>query len=281
MSKSSIIQCILSVLLAGYLVAALVMSDRMSARALCRDIDVVILDEDNTGFVKREEIMRELDTLPDRAPMLPIRSIDIHAVENRLRGNDNIESVECERMSNDRLRIEIVPMKPVARVFDGTRSYYINKDGKQLMANARYRVDVPVIVGKCDSVVTATSLLKLLDYIKNDSTWNALVTAVKIDRNHDIILVPMIRGHVINFGDTNHVENKFRRLHTMYRKVLPLKGWEYYDTVSVKFRGQVVATRRTKKLPEPLIKFDDESVIDEADVNTMLTDDDPDGKTPA
>ena len=32
----------------------------------------------------------------------------------------------------------------------------------------------------------------------------------------------------------------------MYKKVLPYKGWEEYDTISVKFRGQVVATRRVK-----------------------------------
>lgn len=32
----------------------------------------------------------------------------------------------------------------------------------------------------------------------------------------------------------------------MYRKVMPYKGWEAYDTISLKFEGQVVATRRDK-----------------------------------
>lgn len=259
-------------LLLGYLVAALVVSDRMSAESLCRDIDVVILDKAGTGFVRSEEIFRELDTLPAVAASMKIRSIDTHAIESHLRRIDNIESVQCERRSNDRLRIEVVPMLPVARIFDGDGSYYINKDGKQLTANSRYRVDVPVIVGHCDSMLPATSLLPLLSHIQNDSTWSSLVTAVKIDRNRDIILVPMIRGHVINFGDTTGIGNKFDRLYAMYRRVLPVKGWEYYDTISVKYAGQVVATRRTKRPSEPLIKFDEEGVIDEADINTMLTD---------
>ncbi len=274
MTKGNIIRCILSVLLLSYLVAALIYVDRMSAETMCNGLDIVITDDSNTGFVKISEIVRELDSLPDKARKMKIRSIDTNAIEKHLSSIDNIETVECVRRANDRLRVSVIPMKPVARIFDGHSSYYINKDGKELTANARYRVDVPVVVGHCDSLLPATSLLKLLDFIQNDSTWNSLVTAVKIDRNRDIILIPMIRGHVINFGDTTAVKNKFDRLYTMYRKVLPIKGWEYYDTISVKFAGQVVATRRTKRLPEPIIKFDEETIVDEADINTMLTEDD-------
>ena len=43
-----------------------------------------------------------------------------------------------------------------------------------------------------------------------------------------------------------------------YREVLPVKGWNYYDTISVKWRGRVVATRREKKAVEyePLTETD-------------------------
>ena len=53
---------------------------------------------------------------------------------------------------------------------------------------------------------------------------------------------------------------------------MPIKGWNYYDTISVKWRGQIVATRQEKSLPEPLIRFDraDDEIYDE-DVNSMLT----------
>ena len=34
----------------------------------------------------------------------------------------------------------------------------------------------------------------------------------------------------------------------MYHKVMPYKGWDEYDTISVRFRGQIVATRRDKTL---------------------------------
>ena len=103
------------------------------------------------------------------------------------------------------------------------------------------------------------------------------------DRNHDIILVPVIRGHVVNFGDTSMVDDKFLRLRTFYRKVLPTVGWQHYDTIAVKWRGQVVATRRHKR-PEPvqLITIEEQSgILDRFDDETtqcrtaILTDTDP------
>ena len=60
--------------------------------------------------------------------------------------------------------------------------------------------------------------------------------------------MPVIRGHVVNLGDTSLIANKFDRLKVFYREVMPVKGWNFYDTVSVKWRGQIVASRREKKL---------------------------------
>jgi hypothetical protein len=91
-------------------------------------------------------------------------------------------------------------------------------------------------------------MLPLIEYIKNDSTWKSLVSNIKVSpKNNDIYIIPIIKGHVINFGDTTLIENKFARLKTIYKDVFPVKGWDYYDTISVKWEGQVVATRSKKK----------------------------------
>ena len=53
-------------------------------------------------------------------------------------------------------------------------------------------------------------------------------------------------GHVINIGRPEAFDNKFAKLKEFYTKVMPDKGWMYYDTISVKYNHQVVATRRVK-----------------------------------
>ena len=138
-----------------------------------------------------------------------------------------------------------------------------------MLADSKYLIDVPIIIGKFDTVHKAVSMLPMLSFIKNDSTWNSLVSVVKVADNRDIIIVPMIKGHVINFGDTSLVENKFDRIKTIYKEVMPIKGWNYYDTISVKWKGQVVATKKDKKKTNIKASFADSIDEEEVSVETM------------
>ena len=163
-------------------------------------------------------------------------------------------------------------MQPVARIFDGKDSYYINKDGKRISADARYHLDVPVLTGNFDSIHQAKELLPLLDYIKSDSMWNTIISMVKIDKKHEILLVPAIKGHVIKFGNMDNMDNKFVRLHRFYHEVMPVKGWSCYDTIAVKWDGQIVATKRKKKVVDKDLTYDEEIENEWPDVATMQVD---------
>ena len=70
----------------------------------------------------------------------------------------------------------------------------------------------------------------------------------------------------------SNIENKFARLRRMYEEVLPVKGWDCYDTLAVKWSGQVVATKRAKKLADSKVKYDDEIENEAPDVGSMIAD---------
>lgn len=276
LSRANIICCILSILLVGYLVVALITSSSMSMAATApakMPVKISVAGEDSTSFVTRREIAVIVKDYFSGNTITPsaIPTLDI---ENTLNSIDNIENARCTRRSNDRLWIEVTPMIPVARVFDNHGSYYINREGKRLTASLKYRCDVPVITGKLEERHSATRLMSLLDYITTDKSRAELVTALELKPNGDVILIPPFRGHVINFGDPEtDIANKFDRLTTMYRDILPAKGWDYYDTLSVKFRGQVVASRRKPRQRDPLLILDpDGDASDNEDISTMTVD---------
>ena len=270
MTKTGVIRCLLSVVLIVYLVMALLISNDMAARDMCRGFQIEVMQNGaSRNFVSKSEVERLLAEWNLDKTDIPASQVPIHTIESKLNAIDNIEHAVVERTATNKIRISVTPMIPVARIFDSMgHSYYINREGKRLTANARFRLDVPVITGHFDADHHPRMLLPLLSRIGNDSAWNALVEP----KHHDVILIPMIRGHVINLGDTSDIDNKLSRVMTMYRRVLPLKGWTFYDTLNVKWRGQVVATRRVKSIPEPLIRFDQEGdETDDEDVNSMLT----------
>lgn len=241
--------CILTVILAAYCCYAIVITGKMAKVDMLRDFEIVLAD--SSRFVNADDVRAEIGFDADSLRRTPRTDFDMAALERHLKASDKLQDARVNMTNRGNIRITVEPVVPVARVFEpGKKSYYINAGGKVISAELRYHIDVPVLVGEFDSVYPAKRLLPLLDKISASPALSAITATVTQEKNGNIIIVPTIVGHVINFGDTSMVDDKFSRLLTFYRRVAPGEGWNMYDTVSVKWRGRIVANRR-HKAPEP------------------------------
>ncbi|MDE6588493.1 MAG: hypothetical protein K2K40_09165 [Paramuribaculum sp.] len=254
-----------------YLVVTLSFTSRNAATQPCAGLRVMVRDSTTHPFVTATELTRELGELPSRIAGMKLADINTDSIEHMLADIDKIEAVRVVTLTDGHLLVDVNPMEPIARVFPtGRRSYYINRSGKRIAASPRYHIDVPVIQGRfadTDTAFTPIKLLPLLDWLDKHPEWGAFVSAIKADSPTDVIIVPMIRGHVVNLGDINALDSKFRRLRTFYELVMPHKGWETYDTISLKWGGQAVATRRDKRMR---VIPNLEEIEEEVDTNTMI-----------
>lgn len=269
--RSTIIMSILSLALVAYICFALPATARMARADKFNGCEINVADSARTGFVTVADVSQECGGILSWIGDRPIAHVDLNKLEQTLRRCDKIEQVNVCVLNNGTLHIDVQPMQPVARVFDGRASYYINAEGKRISADPRYHVDVPVVVGHFSERYPAARLLPLLHHIASHPDLDALVSTVRQEPNGDIIIIPAIRGHVVNFGDTARVDDKFRRLSVFYRKVMPVCGWETYDTLAVKWSGQVVATRRNKALGETHLHARLEEFDDIDDHDTMIS----------
>lgn len=240
LTKRGITLCLLSLALSLYLVIGLATTNGMASEAQCNGVKISVSQNAMSPFVTADDIDHELGGIVASADTALAASYNLRDIEHRLAALSIIESVNCQRLANDVIAIDVVPMVPVARVFDNRGSYYINKAGKHLLASARYQIDVPVIIVDNDSLTNASEIIPLLDQINANATWAQLVGALKVDRRGDIYIVPTVSGHIINIGDGSNFDDKMKRLFAFYNQVLDVKGWNYYDTISVKYANQVI-----------------------------------------
>ncbi len=264
----------MSLLLIAYLAVTTSLTSRMAREDVCKGLLIEVNDTSANPFVTADELARELHGLVERASGRQFSEIDTDSLRSLLQRIDKIEDVRVVRYADGYIRIFVDPMHPVARIFDRARSYYINRQGKRISADARYRIDVPIISGQfADTAFTPLDLLPLIDWLEASEKWGSMVTMIKVDSPTDILLIPAIHGQVINFGEPDPAtfDDKFRRLDKMYADVLPVKGWNYYDTISVKWNRQVVATRRDKSVADNGYVVVEEH--DDADVGSMMTGD--------
>lgn len=246
------IMAALSVVIVAYFVVSWIYTSSTAANRVCEGVLVSVHDTSEIHFVTPEDLAGELGELPKNARYTRLRDIDIDSIERMLSVFDKIEHVNVNLLSSGKILIDVWPMRPIARIFDSAgHSYYINRSGKRIAANHRYFLDVPIIYGDFSASFPATSLIPLLDYIESDPDWNEAVAMIEVRSPNDIIVVPAIRGHVINLGDTLNLPDKFRRVKLMYSKVMASKGWDYYKEISVKWGGQIVGVKRESSGPAP------------------------------
>lgn len=247
-------------LLTAYLVGMVFWSRSEASRHKCKGISIAMEEKGLSDTITVRGVTRELKRYGKPIVGSPVNTINTLEIENYLMRLNNFESVECYISTNGYLNVRISPMVPEIRVFEGDKSYYVNKDGKRISANAEFYTNVPIVSGKFTKDFSPKEILPVVRFVENDPELKDLIAMYSAKDADNIILVPRITGHVVNFGDTTRLEEKKRMLLTAYQKIMPYKGWEEYDTISVRFRGQIIATRRNKT---PLYPF--ETVVEEED----------------
>lgn len=261
------------VILLAYAAGMTVWANKAAREHILTDIEIKVDGSASMDSIIRRGVTEELRNYPQKLVGMPLHQVSTVDVEKYLSKYSNFESVNCMISSRGTLIVKIVPLIPVMRVFFGDNSYYINKEGKHIVSNAEFFSDVPIVSGRFSRNFPPRAVLPLVNYIKNDPMLAELVSMIFAENGDNLILVPRIKGHVINFGDTTRLDEKKKALTLFYRQVMPYKGWEEYDTISVKFRGQVVATRRDKTRLNHAEEYIEEEDMEEG---TLPRDDDGD-----
>lgn len=265
-----LIQYSILVILAVALTVGIIWAREKSRGELCTSVDVEVVNADSTSFVTPQGVLSDLKGQGISLVGKHMGDINASDIEEALRLSPYLENADIVKCLDGRILIRVSQLVPVLRVFDGEQSYYMNRSGKKMNASSFYHCDVPVVQGHFTRKYSPLRLLPLIDYVESDSLLHSLVTMYCVRDTNNIILVPNISGHVVNIGNADGFENKFAKLKLFYKEVMPKKGWNTYDTISVKWNHQVVATRRVKAVQQ-VIEYDPEDDEQAPDIETMTT----------
>ncbi len=267
----TIIKVLICVLLIGYVSVAFALARLENSTRTCAGIDLRIDGSSIPDSVMRQGVSSQLKKYNHKIKGEKIGNINLQQIEDYLGKFSNFESVECSFNPDSRLRITITPIKPEVRVFaaDGS-SFYINRYGKRIDADAEFYIDVPVLLTSKTGNEHLAAALPVIRYVNSDSELKSLIAAYKVDGPHDVILIPRIHGHVVNFGDSTRLNEKRSAILAAYRQIMPVKGWNMYDTISVKFKNQIVATRRNKMISNHGMVEDEGEDLEEATLPEVI-----------
>lgn len=214
------------------------------------EMDVDILEQEGNFFTDDLEVIDLMtDKSADYVIGVEMGELSPKTLEQRVESNPFVKDAQVYRDLKGRLQIKVKQSKPIARVFvDGTNDRYIDEDGRVLPINAKHTARVPLVETEFDFLwehsMSESSygleVFELLKYIENDAFWNAQIAYVYVRKDGEVELYPQVTKQVIEFGKPVELEEKFSKLMTFYKEILPKKGWNSYDRVNLKFKNQII-----------------------------------------
>jgi cell division protein FtsQ len=239
--KTKIISILTIVLLVVLVVAANIWRRQSIVRDVRVDIDYCGADTLVTSMQVAELVKKELPSLTSQM----LRDVDLKRVEKAAAKSPYLRDCEAGTSIGGSVVVFASQRRPIVRVCAKDKEYYLDDKG--------YRVPVSHI-GSCDVIVASGNIpykgngLKevwtLASFFDQHPDVAPLFDQIYRDGIGDLFVTPKLGNHVVQVGSADNLEEKFNNLKALYTRGLPQAGWETYKQVSVKYRGQVVCTKR-------------------------------------
>lgn len=226
------------------------------SRQLCADVVTRFEGQQDNMFLNKDT----LELIVKRANGRPVRStpmgeLNTSDLELALEENPYIRGAEVFKDVNSRLIVEVELRKPLARVInvDGS-SFYLDREFKKMKVVSSWVPNVPLVHGlvmeplaPADKLLSKelASLRELLLHIEGDEFLRAQISEVVVGENGEVTLFPEVGDMSIEFGKPDQVKEKFEKLILFYQQVTGKTGWNHYRAVSLKYKNQVVAKKRS------------------------------------
>jgi cell division protein FtsQ len=237
-SVRKILQLLLTITVATGCIVAMVSASSIEGEKVLKGHPIVHIKNDRKyQFIEQQKIMdlaiysRNIDILNT-----PVSRLNLRDIEKAIKADPWVADAQVFVDIDRVMQIYVTQRVPVARIFrrDGT-SYYMDSTLHTMPLSDSYTYYTVVVTNAPE--------------MGNDSAGYALrkqiatlVGAIIVDSTGMFELMPVLGNQRILFGDTSGMHEKFSNLVAFYKNVLNRIGWDKYETLDVRFKGQVVAS---------------------------------------
>lgn len=239
-----IVSIIVATLLFCYIVFITFFFRQMKREVVCHDLEVVVKDSLDKHFVSESDLVYILK----KAGLNPIEksmnAINTDKIESVLLKNEMIARVEAYKTPSGIVKLEVEQKIPVLRVIGTSGNYYVDNLGSTMPISRRYVAHVPIATGYVEKELAITDLYKFALFLQENDFWNNQIEQIFIHQDNEVELIPRVGNHRIILGTFSDFEEKLDNLKLFYQKAIPKVGWEKYSVISLKYKDQIVCTKR-------------------------------------
>lgn len=243
------IKVAVSVLAISFLIA---FSEHKQDGLLCKNIVIELDNTTENHFLDEADIMKLVEGSGQAIKGTSLDHINLKAIETRLKYDKHILDADLFGDLKGNLIVNVELRRPIARIVqENAPDAYIAEDGVIMPVSENYTSRVVLISGGYVKTLLASEdiskleegkqLLELIEFVNEDKFWKAQIAQLDINSSGKITIYPQVTGQIVQFGNAEEIESKFKKLMIFYKEILPQRGWTRYERVNLEYEGQVIA----------------------------------------
>ena len=233
-----------------FIIGTLAFTSIESKNIMCTDIEVVF-DDSDLIHIDKEKLVRLVKNADNKILNKTLDKINSEIIEDEIENIPAILTADVYKLIvNEKgsykgvLVVKVKHREPVMRVITSSGGYYLDKYGMRIPVSSSYTTNVLVTTGSISEKFAVEKLLPFVLYVQENDFWNAQIEQVYVEEDGDVLLIPLVGGHIIELGELDNYNEKLNVMRAFYKQVLVKNNWDKYEKVSLKYKNQVVAKRR-------------------------------------
>ena len=203
---------------------------------------VVVFVGDNALFVKRETVNKLLIENKENASSIEKDKLDLNKLERILDSNAMIEKSDVFVSIDGVLKAVVKQKTPIARVFEGDHSFYVDYEGGKMPLSDNFTARVLLVSGEINKK-NSEDLAQLFHVIYDDDFLKKNIIAIQIMPNGSLKMFNRNFNYQIDFGRLVNVERKFKDYKAFFQKAVLDSSLYKYKKIDLRFTKQVVCTK--------------------------------------
>lgn len=205
------------------------------------EISIDFVGESN-HFISQKMLINLLKKNLDNPVKIYVNAVDLNKLEKAINENQMIENAEVFLGENNALVAQIEQKKAIARVFDGSKSYYIDSHGYSMPLSDNFSARVPVVYGRLMPEQRG-GFLQLIGAVESDDFLRASITSMVIKRNKEVVLYVRDYDFSLEFGPLEDVEEKLKKYKAFIQFYRKNTKDVVYKSINLNYSNQVICSK--------------------------------------
>lgn len=205
-------------------------------------------------FLNNQEVIERLQNAIGNPIGKSASEVSLTQLEEVLNAYPEVKSTRAYVSFSGQLHIRIKERRAIAQLINIKGDVcYLDSSMRMIPANKNQQAPVIIVNGHINQKIALGKkintqwqgkLKDVLIFINQNSFWENHFEQCYVDKFNQLMLYPNIGRHNIVMNNVENIDEKFQNLRLFYEKGLKHMGWDYYRSIDISYRNQIV-TKRT------------------------------------